>query len=301
MLFADPTELRATSRLPAIPGLVECPDLEAHTGADLLVSPLENIPAATPTLIARHIAAGAVLVQRKSGLDLVHSLGERLNAALARMRETSAQAGQCVLLFAGQLDRAAGGLATVDGRETSADYWAVRMALSAWTHRGGVVEHLAGDHEIPEWCRRIEQHLREYRQRPLKLLYPTPEYPPDPPDPLDPLQLLVPVRDGRLLLAAFRGIGPARADALWKAAGGNLAAALALLTDETSPKRLKVPGVDVATIRAVREQCGLRTGELIGAVAAAEPEPETRSKSQSKPHPSSTQSTLFDPGVQPYA
>ncbi len=74
MLLLDPTELNRTTRLPqnAFAIAHECKNLEAETGADMLISPLEDgIPtdATKPQgrlLLRRHLAANALLVQRKT-------------------------------------------------------------------------------------------------------------------------------------------------------------------------------------------------------------------------------------------
>ena len=265
MLFIDPTEARANSRLPALPNAVQTPDLEAHTGADLLVSPLD-IPATTETLIRKHISAGAIMVQRKSGMDLIHSLGEVLNGCLARMRDLGAQSGQCCLLFIGTLEAGQGGTAIVDGREAS-QYWAVRGALSRWCHRGGHVVHLNADGEIPHWLDIIQRAVTEYREHPTKAFYAQKPYPPDPPKSvLDPLQLLLPVKDGRLVIASFPGVGPKRAETLYHESGYHLGRALRLMTDPTSPKWQKVPGWGVDSIRAVRALANLEDGEVIGTI-----------------------------------
>lgn len=265
MIAIDPTEARSGSRLPAISTAVQTPDLEAHTGADILVSPLD-IPATTETLIRKHIAAGAIMVQRKSGMDLVHSMGDVLNGCLARMRDLGAQSGQCCLLFVGALEEGPGGCAVIDGRDVS-NYWGVRMALARWGHRGGTVAHLNADGEIPQWLALTQRAVYEYALKPTKDFYPAKAYPPDPPrDANDPLQLLLPVRDGRLILAAFHGVGPKRAEALYREAGYNVARALRLMTDPTSPKWQKVAGWDARSITAVREQCNLEDGEVIGSI-----------------------------------
>jgi hypothetical protein len=259
MVFIDPTEGDTDTRLPAIPGAVVCAGLEALTGADLLLSVLDA-PASTETLIRAHVAAGALLVQRKSGADLVHSLGDRLNSSLARMHEVAPKrASQRVLLFTGVLTCGADGAAVIDGRDAMGKFWAAQAALARWGDRGGVVETLPLDSMIPQWVEMRLKHLREYAEPggDIRFVYPPNDYPMDPPAAGDPLQLPIMVRDGRVVLAQLRGIGPKLAERIWDACGQNLGWALTLLTDESSPESCKISGIGVTTIRNIRQQFGL--------------------------------------------
>jgi len=259
MVIIDPTEADSDTRLPPIPNAIIWSGLEALTGADILLSALDA-PASTETLIRKHIAAGALLVQRKSGMDLVHSLGDRLNSSLARMHEVAPRrACQHVLVFTGTLTCGADGAALIDSQEAMAKYWAVRAALARWNDRGGVVENLEGDRMIPSWVEMRLKHLKEYTTLDgvVKLVYPPNDMPMDPPAVDDPLQLPIAVRDGRVVLAQLRGIGPKLAERIWEYTGKNLGWALTLLTDEASPELHKIPGVGPATIRNIRQQFGL--------------------------------------------
>lgn len=258
MIFVDPTENDADTRLPPLPGAVVLPGLEQATGADLLLSPLDA-PASTDTLLRKHIAAGALLVQRKSGADLVHSIGDRLTSSLARMHTWTMRASQHVLLCTGTLTCAPDGAALIDGREGFGKFWPVAAALARWGDRGGVVCTLPDDALIPAWVEMRLKHLREYATPggELRQVYPPADYPMDPPAAGDPLQLPILVRDGRVVLAQLAGIGPKKAEQIWEYCGKNLGWALTLLTDEASPKTHKIAGIGVQTIRNIRMQFGL--------------------------------------------
>lgn len=259
MVLIDPTEGDADTRLPSLPNAIVSPGLEALTGADLLLSALDA-PASTETLIRKHIAAGALLVQRKSGADLVHSIGDRLNSSLARMHEVAPRrAAQHVLLFTGTLTCDADGQALIDGHDAMGKFWAVTAALARWGDRGGVVETLPTDAMIPQWVEMRLKHLREYAapEGAVRFVYPPNEVPMDPPAADDPLQLPIAVRDGRVVLAQLRGIGPKLAERIWEYTGRNLGWALTLLTDEGSPETVKIPGIGLQTIRNIRQQFGL--------------------------------------------
>lgn len=258
MIFIDPTEGDSDTRLPALPGAIVLPGLEQATGADLLLSPLD-VPASTDTLLRKHVAAGALLVQRKSGGDLVHSVGDRLTSSLARMHTYTGRPAQRVLLCTGTLTCAPDGAALIDGREAMGKFWAVSAALARWGDRGGVVCTLPNDSLIPAWVEMRLKHLREYAGPggELRQVYPPNDYPMDPPALDDPLQLPILVRDGRVILAQLTGIGPKLAERIWTMCGKNLGWALTLLTDEASPDLFKIPGIGVTTIRNIRTQMGL--------------------------------------------
>lgn len=267
MIAYDPTENRTNSRAQLPDSAVEAPGFEALTGADILVSPLADVPATAPALIRLHAEAGALFVQRKSYLDLIGSVGERLNDALERMTRVSPRVCQRVLLTTGTLGYSAAGNATLDGRETRIPYWNVQMALDKWTDRGGVVKALPSDNLVPYWLTHKEAHLREYARRPLHLVFPSGEFPPDPPAEDDPLQLVRAVRDGRLTLASIPGIGPSHANAIWQWADGNLAQALRLLTDPTALKSSSRPkGIGEKTIATAREWLGVPEHNVVAAV-----------------------------------
>lgn len=258
MIFLDPTEADTDTRLPPIPGATICNGLEALTGADLLISALEA-PASTETLIRKHIAAGALLVQRKSGGDLVHSIGDRLTTSLARMHTCTPRASQRVLLFTGTLTCDPNGEAVIDGRDGMGKFWPVAAALARWGDRGGVVVQLPTDAMIPQWVEMRLRHLREYAdpKETTRLVYPPADFPMDAPAADDPLQLPILVRDGRVILVQLAGIGPKLAQRIWDMCGKNLGWALTLLTDEGSPDLFKIPGIGITTIRNIRTQMGL--------------------------------------------
>ena len=258
MIAIDTTEARVNSRLPALPGAVVVDGLEALTGADILISALQA-PATTETLLRRHIKAGALLVQRKSGLDLVNSMGEVMNFSLARMWAAGGRPAQNVLLFSGILAMDTNGTAVVDGHTTNATYWQVAGALGRWNDRGGVVERVEADALIPQWCAMRLKCVEEYAKPggESKDVYPPCDYPHDAPAHNDPLQLPIPVRDGRLVLAQLVGIGPKLASEIWEASGRNLGFSMTVLTDPSSPSWCKIKGIGEKTIDNIRKQLGL--------------------------------------------
>lgn len=291
MIYLDNSETRNTSSLPIISGAVTCSELESICGADILISPLK-MPCTTTALIHKHIAAGALLVQRKSGGDLPHSIGSRILSSLARMRSTGAHQWQCILLSTGIFipNTATGNvwvgkLAEQNGQpsilwqEVKWAYKALATELRRYTLRGGTYIPLTCDEEIPGWCKQAEADLIALRKDNCKELWPdAKDYPPDPPLDNDVLQELRPVTDGRTVIASLKGVGPVRANALWDAIKcykrdsaypePTIGEAL-LWASAQDPKIYKLPHVQgwgKGTRFAVRRQLGLMDGTDIACI-----------------------------------
>jgi hypothetical protein len=143
MIFIDPSELRKTSNLLRyISDVVykPLPDLEAITGADVMICP-DGLPLpSTENMIRYHVDIGAKLIQLKFGHDLPQSIiDNRLNEALSRMLRVGAMPWQCLLLFIGMLgyDNLKG-MATINGQLTYSDIpmrWKgidVRLSITIW-------------------------------------------------------------------------------------------------------------------------------------------------------------------------
>jgi len=200
--------------------------MEADTGADIIISPL-SMPI-NATLLQRHIDAGALLVQRKSGADLPASITDgRLYHSLAKMRMTGARQFQCVLLTTGHYWPTTKGKVNIvtpsfpsgkvsRRRYPQIDYAAILSAIQGWTWRGGVyAAPLTCDDEIPGWCTNTERRLKQIiNQGNGRELWPMPPEFYDPPEANDPLQELILVTDWRKILAAFDGVGPAKVNSL---------------------------------------------------------------------------------------
>lgn len=291
-IYVDSTELRSTSRLPDIKGMHESSILEEVTGCDIMISHLQ-MPATTETLILNHVKAGALLVQRKSGEDLVRSIGERVNVSLTKMRSVGAHQYQCVLLstgyfapsfgdsetWVGKLQSTGKGKPYITWHKVKWPYAALDSEIRHFTMRGGVYIPLTCDEHIPGWVLQAEKDLIAFStdaQR-IKEFWPSADsYPPDAPLDDDPLQEPRKVEDGRIVLAQIHGIGPAIANATWDAIrawrkGNNpqgdpaswepdLATALVLLSSERDSKTVKIPGFASGKRRSVREQLRIPAG-----------------------------------------
>jgi hypothetical protein len=171
MIIVDATELASDSKLPTIPDAKKSNDLESRTGADFMISPL-TMPITSDVLLSKHIQAGALLIQRKSGQDLLQSVTYRLYESLYRMKLTGARPYQCVLLSTGFfIPHESNGMTIavtpiIDNgvQYKTADwskvhYGALQSTLRHWTWYGGVYIPLANDNEIPVWAKTTEDRL----------------------------------------------------------------------------------------------------------------------------------------------
>lgn len=250
MIYIDTSESRANTTMPNISSAIEVDNLEELTGADIMVSPIQ-MPATTETLIKKHLANGALLVQRKHGHDLPSSVGNRLNSSLGRMQNVGATQSQCILLFIGVLTANTYEEAVINRKTTRQNYWIVQAALSKWHDRGGVVEHLPRKSMIEPWCNMKLRHLDEYKESPTKEVWKSKPHIEEMDDFLQVLQL---VTDARNTLASLPGIGPKMAQTLWDEFDGRVAEALCWLTN---PERGKIAGIGPKTTENVREWLGL--------------------------------------------
>ena len=262
MIFVDFTEVREESRLSLGDVKVTiAPDLEALTGADLMISGL-TMPATSEVLIRKHIESKALLIQRKHRMDLVSSLGDRLKKSIAKMRAFGASQSQCVLLFIGVLTIDREGNAKIDGQATGRDYWSILAGMDTWVKYGGVVAPpLSKASLIPKWLLMKERHVKETIAVPRKDLILTPDI-------LrvvendDPLQELVVIKDWRQTVLCCPGWGVKKVQALYHAlkelSGDDeptLIEAMAWMSDEELGS--SIPGVGKGLVKKARDWMGL--------------------------------------------
>lgn len=227
MIVVDYTEVRRKSRLARMENVQVSKVLERVTGADVMIT-RSGLPAGSESMLRRHVAGGAILVQRKSLRDLVESCRRNLKVSVARMQAVGAQWWQCCVLASGVFmpDLKSGkvlvGVATPhqDGRvtfrwqKTTTSYKTFATAKRRLRFRGAWLEILSCDDEIPGWLRNTERDLELLAKRGAKEVYPDLERFP-PPD-ADPLQEVREIVDARSVIAALDGVGPVKATALWE-------------------------------------------------------------------------------------
>lgn len=274
MLIIESSEAREGTRLPS--AVIKAGEvvvgLEMLTGADFVISPLSEpkMPAKLKDcaphkrMLEKHTQAG-VLVQRKSGTDLLNSLGD-LHAIEQRMLEWCGSVGPW-LLTTGMLVVGSKGRLLLDGQIVPGghSYKGVKAALDWWQLRGGGVATLASDVYITAWVKHWnEEMLHRLGESPERVVLDFP-----------PAQALTSEDHWWTALAGVRGIGPDRAMAIaewlpdeWQ----DLAHALCCLSDIESitlPGRPK--GVGVKTVQAVRDWLGIEDDEVVVVKKRTEP------------------------------
>lgn len=254
MIYADASELSSNSRFRRVMQNVKsCPELEQLTGADLLIT-RTGMPV-NDCLIAKHIEAGAILVQLKFGSDLTSSITDgRLKDCIERMR-IAPYASQRRLIYIGILAADKRGNAQLDGQTSHMSYTSVIRALDRFQHRGGTYTNVYHERWLPQVLADMEQEMMRFGVE--EEWFPSaPTFESD-----DVLEPTAKVSDWRPALAAIPGIGPVKAtnlrDAMLEAdAADCYAQALvwaAADKHERKEMRIKIPLWGDRTHRAVRE------------------------------------------------
>ena len=238
--------------------------IEAETGADVIVSPLDDIPLNRGTLL-QHMASGAVLIQIKHESDLVASIGERMNECIARMIPITRFAWQRQLVPVGLYHHGESDHVQYSAPTNRAakPYWikaqppksfqALQSAIWRWIKRGGVfVPFIHNRKELGHYLEREQIDLIEMSQSD-KIVFPSLPAIYDDPREDDPLQQVQIIDDGRTILAAFPGIGQQRAQDLWDYDGGKLFMSIMRLT---SPGVNLPKGIGKKTVENVRTIMG---------------------------------------------
>lgn len=300
-LFYDSTESREGSRLPSdvIEYGYRWDGVEAETGGDFIVTPglsdthkvailserftavqiakkigvtisdvvkMQHDSENMNNLLYEYLYRGALVVQRKSGGDLLSSIqSSRLDESLARMNRAVPYSAQRVLLYTGVFSEHNGKVA-LDGRVTGMGYMAFAMALTAWSNKGGVTVNLSDDSHILKWVQLVEEKLDEYKHTNSKMIYSTVYYPPDMPDVDDALQMPIEVNDWRKTMVTFPGLGPDRVNSLRDCLVEKYEKATlwSALQHATSPSAKDIHGWGPKSIESVRRWLGIPDGwELV--------------------------------------
>jgi len=253
MIYYDPSEDSFKSRLPQEVRRRgrALKDLERVTGADLLLTSSEEQMTLAPLctvpgrLALRRLTERGLLVQRKSGLDLIQSI-PRLDDILARMLEWTEQPW---LLVTGQIECSEAGFVVLDGRQTNFSHNALQGALVAWQLRGGYLSVLSQDRLITSWIMLWLDRLEDRRDekivsRPVQQLTKS-QYP------------------WTQTLATFPGVGPILAEELAQYAGSLKSALFALSSPNFALMPGRPKGFGKKTIDACREWLGLEENEVI--------------------------------------
>ena len=186
MIYYDPSEGRVGTRLPYSAIEISHPliGLEERTGADLMVtaSPLLLTDCTRPpgSILWEKIVPSSMLIQRKTGLDLIASV-PKLGDTLARMvaeRDRVESDGrlppQLWLLVIGFYESTIDGYVKLgDGSETDFRWAALVGAMDAWQLRGGML-HLHWTHWEPmvtDWLRHWDEKLPSFIEEREKIIF----------------------------------------------------------------------------------------------------------------------------------
>lgn len=179
-IFADSTELTEASKLPITfkSSITQCPRLEEFTGCDILISPVNKPLACNESLpsqltLRMHLEHG-VMVQRKSGGDFLSSI-PHLKEIQLRMMEAQRNllgytVGSLCWLLVTRLD-VRDGYGYSNGRRSDCTAEQISGALRWWQFRGGHVQVLGSDEEIPGFCSEMMTYATRFVQEPVRVIH----------------------------------------------------------------------------------------------------------------------------------
>lgn len=148
---------------------------EKATGADLIISPINNFPdPITRTLAKRHIVEGASLVQIKFGQDMIASiLDGRINEAIDRMLSLGAMTWQCIVLEIGIFSEKDGKLLINKSPSYGIkEYRNYLIAKQMYIKRGVAVINIPGGRYLTPWIETEAKAIQNSLDRPVEAVYP---------------------------------------------------------------------------------------------------------------------------------
>jgi hypothetical protein len=250
-LFNDPGEARSNSKFRQCKGIkdlkpISLPGLEALTGADILISPLNSPYPMNEHLLKIHLDTGALLVQLKFGFDLIASIiDSRFKTSQVKMLATGANQNQIILLFIGfvfEPYREDGELMIngtyVHNIVPAAKNFKYRHYLEQrlkWSLRGGIFEQVTLDSSLIIWIKSAAEMFDKPVNRRV----------------WEPQQKLFLTDDWRNVLVNLPGIGERKAQDIYDwLVDKSFFEFLAALEDESL---LAVPGIGLPTINKIKQ------------------------------------------------
>ncbi len=158
MSYVDSKELSPQKKLVSFlkpDSYISVPNLEALTGADIMISPDIGLPnPSTELWIKKHIESGCYLIQVKIAHDLTQSIqDDRIKDSLSKMLLTGAQPWQCILLFIGIIEYSDEGV-LINKKYTygkrKMKWGEVEVALDLWEVRGGRFRQILSGKQLDE-------------------------------------------------------------------------------------------------------------------------------------------------------
>ena len=235
MIYIDSKEISAQKKLVSFldpDSYTSISNLEAMTGADIMISPDIGLPKPSTELwIKKHVESGALLIQVKIAHDLTQSIEDgRMKDSLSRMLRTGAMPWQCILLFIGFVGYSEESVLINKqapyGRKMT--WGQVDLALNLWQLRGGSITF-----PLPSG-KQLNEKLENYQRIVNKIIVDKETeriyYPKNPAyyeeiisdTNIDPVtkewfnaQNLDPITDSRNAMKAFPGMGNERVKLIW--------------------------------------------------------------------------------------
>lgn len=279
MIFLDPTEIHSNSRVAKElqNNCLPCENFEAVTGADLLISPLSK-PAITnlntkigEIALKKHLDVGAVLVQRKSGPDILNFITDHKNI-FAKMRAWTTQPW---LLTVGSYTCDEQGKLVVDGQRAGGSegwsYWSYWGALRAWQIYGGYVDNIHRDAQLLDWVQKTLHAIEKSKDDVLVA--------PKKPSQTNLISSESVTQDGYernaciMALCTIDGVSVAKAAAITDYCGGKLKDALRFLSD---PEHLKLKKNDEQWPKGIASSVFANAARWLGLECGGENEEQWR-------------------------
>lgn len=182
MIYYDPTESRSGTRMsPEVREIgVRLDGLEPATGADILVTAWDGklrggmLGKPPGSILLRQALAKGMLVQRKSGLDMLGSI-PHLGHIFQRMQIATEDGGMLWLAYTGRFEPNLLEHVECDGRDTEWHWNAFQGALDMWSIRGGMVHWEPNDERLGDWLLRWDERLPKLLDDPNMVLSPRPK------------------------------------------------------------------------------------------------------------------------------
>ncbi len=180
MIYIDPSEIRSNSKalflLDEFGDDIYPVEIEAETGADLMISPSSLPHPTTNFLLGHHIKSGATLVQLKFGHDLVSSIiDSRLKEAQSRMKLCGAAPWQRYLWAVGDFKSDETDDLLVDDRgvftKRPFSFFQYQAAVSLWIKRGGHFMVMPQD-DLVKWIKIERASIDTVKKSPQRIFYP---------------------------------------------------------------------------------------------------------------------------------
>jgi hypothetical protein len=172
-IYIDTSEAREGSLLINAASYTPISNLESLTGADILVSPWDDLPNPLKVnfppheaILHRHCQNGC-LIQRKSGHDLLGSI-HKLDHILYRMLQWCKNPW----LVYTRIRQSRNGLAIVTGSKRRSKWrWSsISGKLDSWRDCGGSVKSLLCDTDLPDWLESRRIAVDKWQDEPEKVL-----------------------------------------------------------------------------------------------------------------------------------